>query len=160
VLQASQLAPAELLQGPGFQVDDKVPTEGFRGRCTIRSDVGTFEAHGREMLRLRGAELGAIKQLEAVSKTETFAKALGSTALRPMVGWGRGHHQGPQARRRGDQVSAIARPVGAPPQRHLSIDRVGAFDAGIDNVSAVSEEYQPPFPFKWRIEQVCIDLVT
>jgi hypothetical protein len=84
VLQASQLAPDELLQGPGFQVDDKVPTDGFLGRFTIRSDVGTFEAHGREMLRIRVAELGAIKQLESVSKTETFAKALGSTALRPV----------------------------------------------------------------------------
>ncbi|MGH6690168.1 MAG: hypothetical protein ACRERE_40560 [Candidatus Entotheonellia bacterium] len=84
VLQAGQLAPAELLQGPGFQVDNKVPTQGFLGRFTIRSDVGTFEAHGREMLRIRVAELGAIKQLEAVSKTETFAKALGSTAMRPV----------------------------------------------------------------------------
>jgi len=84
VLQASQLAPAELLKGPGFQVDDKVPTDGFLGRFTVRSDVGTFEAHGREMLRIRVAEVGAIKQLEALSKTETFAKALGSTALRPV----------------------------------------------------------------------------
>jgi hypothetical protein len=84
VLQASQLAPAELLQGPGFQVDEKVPTDGFLGRFTIRSEVGTFEAHGREMLRVRVAEVGAITQLEAVSTTETFAKALGSTALRPV----------------------------------------------------------------------------
>jgi hypothetical protein len=84
VLQASELAPAELLKGARFQVDDKVPTDGFLGRFTIRADVGTFEAHGREMLRVRVAELSAIEQLEAMSKTETFAKALGSTAMRPV----------------------------------------------------------------------------
>jgi hypothetical protein len=84
VLQASQLAPAELLKGPGFQVDSKVPTEGYLGRFTIRSDVGTIEAHGREMLRIRVEELSAIKQLDAVSKTEMFAKALGSSAMRPV----------------------------------------------------------------------------
>jgi hypothetical protein len=28
----------------------------------------------------------------------------------------------------------------------------------VDNASAVSEEYKPPFPFKGRIEQVTIEL--
>jgi arylsulfatase len=31
---------------------------------------------------------------------------------------------------------------------------VEPFDVGIDNVSAVSEEYKPSFAFKGRIEQV------
>jgi hypothetical protein len=84
VLQASQLAPAELLKGSRFQVDEQVPTEGFLGRFTIHSDFGTFEAHGREMLRIRVAEVAALEQLDAVSKTETFVKALGNTALRPV----------------------------------------------------------------------------
>ncbi len=84
VLQASQLAPAELLQGARFQVDEKVPTDGFLARFTMRSDFGTFEAHGREMLRIRVAEVAALEQLAAVSKMETFAKALGSTAMRPV----------------------------------------------------------------------------
>jgi hypothetical protein len=35
---------------------------------------------------------------------------------------------------------------------------VEPFDVGMDNVSAVSEEYKPPFPFKGRIEQVTIEL--
>ncbi len=35
---------------------------------------------------------------------------------------------------------------------------VEPFDVGMDNVSAVSEEYKPPFPFKGRIEQVKIEL--
>jgi hypothetical protein len=84
VLQASQLAPAELLRGPRFQVDEKVPTDGFLARFTIRSDFGTFEAHGREMLKIRVAEVAALEQLEQVSKSETFVKALGTTAMRPV----------------------------------------------------------------------------
>jgi arylsulfatase A-like enzyme len=35
---------------------------------------------------------------------------------------------------------------------------VEPFDVGMDNVSAVSEEYKPPFAFKGRIEQVKIEL--
>jgi hypothetical protein len=84
VLQASQLAPAELLKGSRFQVDERVPTTDFLAQFTIRSDFGTFEAHGREMLRIRVAEVAALEQLEAMSKTETFAKALGSSAMRPV----------------------------------------------------------------------------
>jgi hypothetical protein len=84
VLKASQLVPAELLKGARFQVDETVPTDGFLARFTIRSDFGTFEAHGRDMLQIRVAEVAAIEKLEAASKTETFAKALGSAAVRPI----------------------------------------------------------------------------
>ena len=84
VLKASQLAPAELLRGARFQVDEMVPTDGFLARFTLRSDFGTFEAHGRGMLQIRVAEVAALEQLDAVSKTETFAKALGSAAVRPV----------------------------------------------------------------------------
>ena len=45
-----------LLQGPTFTVDPQVPIVGMLGHFTIRADVGTFEAHGREMLRIRGRD--------------------------------------------------------------------------------------------------------
>ena len=35
---------------------------------------------------------------------------------------------------------------------------VEPFDVGMDNVSAVSDAYTSPFPFRGRIEQVTIDL--
>jgi hypothetical protein len=84
VLKASQLVPAELLKGSRFQVDEAVPTDNFLARFTIRSDFGTFEAHGLDVLQIRIAEVGALERLEAASKTETFAKALGSAAMRPV----------------------------------------------------------------------------
>jgi hypothetical protein len=84
VLHASDLAPPEWLKGARFQVEDQVPTEGFLAQFTIGSDVGIFEAHGLDMLQVRIAELAALEQLEAASKTETFLTALGSTAERPV----------------------------------------------------------------------------
>jgi hypothetical protein len=84
VLKASDLAPAEWLKGSRFQVDEQVPTDGFLARLTIRSDVGTFEAYGLDMLKIRIAELATLESLAAASKTVTFLKVLGSTAEHPV----------------------------------------------------------------------------
>jgi len=84
VLKASDLVAPELLKGPRFRVDEKVPTSDLVAHFSLRSDFGDFQAHGREMLRIRVAELAAIEQLEATSKTETFLKAAGNAAVRPV----------------------------------------------------------------------------
>ena len=84
VLKASDLVGPELLKGPRFRVDEKVPTTDLVAHFSLRSDVGDFQAHGREMLRIRVAELAAIEQLLATSKTETFLKAAGNAAVRPV----------------------------------------------------------------------------
>jgi hypothetical protein len=83
VLKASDLAPAVLLKGPRFRVDDKVPVKGLLGVFTIRSDFGAFEAHGVEMLRIRVVEIAALDTLESTSKTDEFVKAAGTAAARP-----------------------------------------------------------------------------
>jgi hypothetical protein len=84
ILQASELAPPDLLQGPTFVVDDQVPIQGMLGQFTIRSDVGTFEAHGREVLRIRVGELPALAQIERMSKSEEFLEAAANTVARPV----------------------------------------------------------------------------
>jgi hypothetical protein len=84
VLKAGTLVPAALLKGARFQVDEQVPTSDLVAQFTLRSDFGTFRAHGREILRVRVAELGAIERLEATSKSETFLKAAGNAAVRPI----------------------------------------------------------------------------
>jgi hypothetical protein len=84
VLQASELAPPDLLKGPMFTVDAQVPIEGLLGHFTIRSDVGTFEPHGRELLRIRVGELHAIAQLDRMSRSEEFLKAAGQAVARPV----------------------------------------------------------------------------
>jgi hypothetical protein len=84
VLQASELAPPDLLKGPTFVVDDQVPIQGMLGQFIIRSDVGTFEAHGRELLRIRVGELHALTQIDRTSKSEEFLKAAGNAVARPV----------------------------------------------------------------------------
>ena len=84
VLPASELAPPYLLQGPTFTVDDQVPIQGMLGQFTIRAEVGTFAAHGREMLRIRVGELHAIAQIERMSKSDVFLQAAAQAVARPV----------------------------------------------------------------------------
>jgi hypothetical protein len=80
---APDLAPAQLLEGPGFRVEDAVPTDGVLARFTIRADVGSFEAHGVETLAVRVAEIGAIRALDRAVQSEAFGKASAAAAARP-----------------------------------------------------------------------------
>ena len=82
LLRATDLAPAELLEGPRFRVDPQVVTDGLLTRFTVRSDFGTFEAAGPGMLRVRVGEVRALADLETVTKGEVFAKALAESAKR------------------------------------------------------------------------------
>jgi hypothetical protein len=87
-LQAQELAPASLLNGNGFHVDQEVPTDGLTAHFTLRSDVGTFNADGLEMLRIRVAEIPAIMELNQTSKTKVFAQALAANAAAPVAAAG------------------------------------------------------------------------
>ena len=85
VLRARDLVAPELLRGPRFTVDDRVPVKGFLARFTIRSDFGTFEAHGIHMLHVRVRETVALGQLEEMSKTKEFAEAAANAVARPVT---------------------------------------------------------------------------
>ena len=84
VLSARDFLSPDLLSGPLFRVDDQVPTDGLQGQFTLRSDLGVFVVPGRELLRIRVAELPAIKHLESMSKTDEFLSAAGNAAARPV----------------------------------------------------------------------------
>ena len=84
VLRARELLPPDMLAGPHFQVDDRVPTDGLLGHFTLRSGFGTFVVPGRELLRIRIAELPAIQHLEATSQTDVFLQAAGNAAAKPV----------------------------------------------------------------------------
>jgi hypothetical protein len=83
-LKASFLLPPDMLSGPLFRVDDQVPTDGLLGHFTLRSEQGTFVVPGRELLRIRIAELPAIQQLNQMSKSQVFLDALGKAAAKPV----------------------------------------------------------------------------
>jgi hypothetical protein len=82
VLRAADLAPAELLKGPRFQVDEAVTTDGLLARFTIKSDFGAFEAQGPGMLAVRVSEIRALDTLSQVETSDVFKKALAESAKR------------------------------------------------------------------------------
>ena len=53
-------------------------------RYRINSDYGRFDAYGDLMLALRVQEIGALGELDEVSKAEVFAESALSAALRPV----------------------------------------------------------------------------
>ena len=85
VLNAKDLATPEVLQGPHFTVDPKVPVKGFIERFTIRSNYGTFQANGLHMLPIRVNEVEALAKLDDLSKTKEFAEAAGKAIARPVT---------------------------------------------------------------------------
>jgi hypothetical protein len=85
VLNAKDLADADVLKGPHFTVDPKVPVKGFIERFTIRSQYGTFQANGQRMLPIRVNEVEALAKLDDLSKTKEFAEAAGKAIARPVT---------------------------------------------------------------------------
>jgi len=86
VLLAKDLAGTELLEGPHFKTDPKVPIKGLIARFTIRSSsFGTFAADGLRMLPIRVNEVEALAKLDEVSKTREFLAAAGRAAVRPVT---------------------------------------------------------------------------
>ena len=87
-LPAQVLAPATLLSGNGFHVNNQVPTDGLLAHYTIQSDVGVFQANSTEMLKIRVAEIPAIQELTKTSKTKVFAQSVATNAARPVAAAG------------------------------------------------------------------------
>ena len=69
VFKASQILPPELLKGEFYQVEEKVQNDGYMNFYKITSNFGEFEAEGDSMLRLRVQEIGALAELDQLSKT-------------------------------------------------------------------------------------------
>jgi hypothetical protein len=85
VFRANSIVAADLLKGPHFAVDDRVPVSGLLDRFTIRSDYGTFQAHGIHMLHVRVREVYGLTQLNNMSGTAEFADAAAKAVVRPVT---------------------------------------------------------------------------
>ena len=92
IISATQLLPESALSGPGFHVEQEVPTNGAMGQYTIiadasvfQGDAGTYRVESLDLLKLRLSEIPAIAYLENVKKTGVFANALAQSAERPVA---------------------------------------------------------------------------
>jgi hypothetical protein len=84
VVSAESLLPQDMLAGDLFSVDEKVPTDGYMAHFTLNSDLGTFDAPGQDLLKIRIEELPAIQHLDSMSKTKEFLSAAGKAAVKPV----------------------------------------------------------------------------
>jgi len=92
IINVSELIPSNSLSGPGFVVQQQVPTNGAMGAYTIvadasvfHEDAGTYQVESLDMLKIRLSEIPAIAQLDDASRTEIFAQALAKSAERPVT---------------------------------------------------------------------------
>src|ERR1700726_3753148 len=92
VVDIGQLLSPDLQSGPGYQVGQQVATNGAMGQYTItgnaevfKDDAGTYQIESLDLLKIRLSEVPAIAQLDNMSTTDVFAKALASSAVRPVT---------------------------------------------------------------------------
>src|SRR5262245_15626644 len=84
VLSAKDLVAPELLKGPNFTVDDRVPVQDLLARFTLRSTYGTFDVHGIHMLHVRVREVYGLTKLSEISPTSEFTSAAANAIARPV----------------------------------------------------------------------------
>jgi hypothetical protein len=92
VADINELLAASMQSGPGFQVGHQVATNGAMGEYTLvasadvfHDDAGTYQIESLDLLKIRLSEVPAIAQLDNMSNTAVFAKALAASAARPVT---------------------------------------------------------------------------
>jgi len=79
--QASEILKPSEVKGPHFTVAPTVKAEGYFFIFDIKTDYGPLEAEGKDMLLLRLNEVGALTELDNVSKSGVFLAAAGNSVL-------------------------------------------------------------------------------
>jgi hypothetical protein len=79
--QASELLKPAQVKGAHFSVAPAVKTDGYLHVFDITTDYGPLEAEGKAMLLMRLHEVGALAELDKVSKSEVFLKSAGTSVV-------------------------------------------------------------------------------
>lgn len=83
-IAAAQALAAEIASGADYRVEDPVRSDGLMNHYSLQSRFGSFEVTGRALLGIRIREIGALAELERVSKSEVFLKAVGRSVTAPV----------------------------------------------------------------------------
>lgn len=83
VLSAAVLLGPDVA-GPSHRVREQVPTDGYMAHFTIDSDFGEIECIGLSQTKARIHELGAIRKLVDVSKSDLFAEGVRRSLEQPV----------------------------------------------------------------------------
>ena len=86
-LPTKELAPRSVpLRGRGYAVNSPTQVTNFLGQFAIRSEWGEINAAGGVLLALRVAEMPALAELDKVSHSQVFAKAIADSAGKTIAG--------------------------------------------------------------------------
>lgn len=80
ILEASEVLSSEMQRGKRFEVQEQVRNDGFMNYYVVESDFGQFEAYGSPALAKLIQEIGALDQLDEVSKSDVFLDSVKKSA--------------------------------------------------------------------------------
>jgi len=75
--------------GPNYTIENQVLSNGLQRVYFVKTPYGEFTVQGDAMLQMRLVELLALSQLEKVSNSESFARAMAQAGLDPLKFTGR-----------------------------------------------------------------------
>lgn len=78
-----QVLPPDLVRGANHSIDGPVTSDGMINTYRMRTNYGTFEVEGTDLLRLRVRELAAVVKLAEIGGVETAVDSVGRTVLKP-----------------------------------------------------------------------------
>ena len=76
VLDARQILPQSMLEGPNFWIDPEVRNDGLVNTYRVKTEYGTLEIEGSPLLFERIGELRGLAQIEKLEKSEVYQSAL------------------------------------------------------------------------------------
>ncbi len=76
VLQAKDVLPEALIQGPFHEVDSRVTSDGYFNEFKLKSKFGNFNVEGQQLLELRIGELNALNELDKLSSSKVIGDAM------------------------------------------------------------------------------------
>jgi hypothetical protein len=85
-LQAAQVLPANLLEGPNYSIDPQVLSDGLVNTYRLQTKYGVLTVDGTPLLIERLNELRALDRIEKLEKSEVYQKALKEGVKTPLKG--------------------------------------------------------------------------
>jgi len=79
-LEVGEILPPDMQRGEHFAVQTPVHNDGFMNHYVVDSDYGQFQAYGTPALAKLIQEIGALDQLDEISKSEVFADSVKRSA--------------------------------------------------------------------------------
>ena len=81
LFKASDLLTPAQVKGPHHSVAPEVKLEGYLQVFQVTTDYGALEAEGKSTLLTRLQEVGALAELDEVSKSKVFVQAAGASVV-------------------------------------------------------------------------------